>query len=175
MEVKASTRYLRIAPRKARLVAGLIKGMPAERALLELRHLPKRASLPIEKLLRSALANAKHNFGLDGGRLFVKQAVVDGGPVLKRSMPRAFGRAALIRKRTSHIMLTLDEMGESTAKARKPGKGAPAVRKATLEELSAIEREEAKGVDRDSRGQGSGKAKGGGRGFTSRIFNRKAV
>ncbi|KKW27897.1 MAG: 50S ribosomal protein L22 [Parcubacteria group bacterium GW2011_GWB1_52_7] len=75
MEVTAKLQHLRMAPRKVRLVASMLKGLPAAEALTELRHLPKRASLPIEKLLRSALANAKHNFHLDEKNLRVKLAI----------------------------------------------------------------------------------------------------
>ena len=111
--MKASLSNYRQAPRKVRLVAHLIKGKKIAVAELELKHLAKRGALPIEKLLASAVANAKVG-GADAENLFVKEVRVDKGLVMKRQMPRAFGRAARINKRTSHVILTL---GERTAKA----------------------------------------------------------
>lgn len=176
MEVKAKLHYLRIAPRKVRLVAGLIKGMPVANALIQLKHLPKRSSVPVEKLLKSAIANAKHNFNLEDANLRVKSLIIDGGPVLKRSSPRAFGRAALIRKRTSHLTLTLDEMVQSTGKSRTAlkKKEGPEIREVSLEELGEIEREEAKQSEKEGvQAKEQGKAKESG--FVKRMFNRKAV
>lgn len=89
-------------------MAGLIKGKPAERALLELSYLPKRAGKPIEKLLRSAIANAKRD-GLEVSELVIKKLTVDKGMVMKRIMPRARGSAAPILKRMSHITLELSK------------------------------------------------------------------
>lgn len=176
MEVKAKLHYLRIAPRKVRLVAGLIKGMSAKDALIQLKHLPKRSSLPVEKLLKSAIANAKHNFNLEDANLRIKSLIVDGGPVLKRSSPRAFGRAALIRKRTSHLILTLDEMVQTAGKSRTAPKKniGPEIRDVSLEELGEIERDEAKLNEKESvSAKEQGKAKESG--FVRRMFNRKAV
>ena len=96
-----------MSPRKVRLVANLIKGMEAERAVVELQYRLKRAALPLCKLLQSAIANAKHNFQVEKGGLYVKKIVVGEGPTLKRYRARAFGRAATIRNRTSHVSLVL--------------------------------------------------------------------
>ncbi len=98
-----------MAPRKVRLVLGLIRGLPATQAEERLRFVQKDAALPVLKLLKSAMANAEHNFKLDAGKLFVKTATADGGPVLKRSRPRAMGRGVIIRKRTTHINLVLSD------------------------------------------------------------------
>ena len=108
-EINAQLNYLRIAPRKVRLVADLLRGLPVTSAESELRFITKRASLPISKLLNSAIANAKSNSAFHGTKddLYIKTIKVDGGPVLKRSMPRARGRAFPIRKETSHITLIL--------------------------------------------------------------------
>ncbi|OGZ95534.1 MAG: 50S ribosomal protein L22 [Candidatus Sungbacteria bacterium RIFCSPHIGHO2_01_FULL_50_25] len=106
-DVKAELNYVRIAPRKMRLVANMVKGMDVSRAQTQLLFLTKRSSHPLLKLLRSAIANAKNNFRLDESDLVVKNIVVDGGPVLKRFRARAFGRAARIRKRASHVTLVL--------------------------------------------------------------------
>lgn len=114
--MKATLQNYRQAPRKVRLVANLIKGKRVDLAVLELKHLPKRASLPIEKLLSSAIANAKMA-GFDVDNLIVSNVRVDKGVVLKRHMPRAFGRAAQIRKHSSHVILTLAE--KEAKKSRK--------------------------------------------------------
>src|SRR3989338_10638776 len=106
--MKAILSNYRQSPRKVRLVATLIQGKSVADAKMELSFLVKRASLPIEKLLDSAVANAKAA-GIDAENLFVKEARVDGGVTLKRSMPRAFGRASRINKRSSHVMITLAE------------------------------------------------------------------
>ena len=108
MEVKAKLRFTRIAPRKARLVADLIRGKRSEDALSILAFTPKAAARIIIKLLRSAIANADQK-KIDVDRLYVKTIMVDQGPTMKRFMPRAMGRATTIRKRTSHITIVLDE------------------------------------------------------------------
>ncbi len=109
IEVKAFLKYLRISPRKARLVTDSVKGLKTEQAVKNLAFTPKRTALPLLKLLKSAINNAKTNFRLDPANLYIKEIKVDEGPVLKRHMPRARGRATIIRKRTSHISLILGE------------------------------------------------------------------
>lgn len=106
-EIKAQLRYLRMTPRKVRTTAGVMKGKSVKRADVDLKFTRKSAALPLLKLLRSAAANAKHNFNLDPEGLIVKSVRVDKGPTLKRFMPRARGMASPIRKRTSHITLVL--------------------------------------------------------------------
>ena len=176
MEVTAKLQHLRMAPRKVRLVASMLKGLPAAEALTELRHLPKRASLPIEKLLRSALANAKHNFHLDEKNLRVKLAIVDSGPVMKRFRARAFGRAATIRKRMSHVTIVLDEFIPSSQKARKVKKAAaPIVREASLEDMKEAASQAKLEAERPAERKIIPKTKSAGPGFVRRIFNRKAV
>jgi len=104
----AKLRYLRIAPRKVRLVANSIKGLSVNEAEAQLLISPKRASEAILKLLRSAVANAKNN-QLDSNRLFIKEIRVDQGPMLKRYLARAMGRASAVQKKSSHITLVLAE------------------------------------------------------------------
>ncbi len=116
--MKAFLKNYRQSPRKVRLVASLIKGKLVSIATRELSFLPKRASLPIKKLIESAIANAKHNFGVDKENLIVKDIRVDGGIVMKRFMPRAFGRAAQILKRTSHVSVTLAVQEPPKSEAR---------------------------------------------------------
>jgi len=110
--MKASQKYVRISPRKVRLVADLIRGRSVDEALLLLQSTPKRASYYLEKLLRSAVANAaeNHDVGADISELYVKKICVDEGPTLKRWRPRAMGRASRINKRTSHMYVELEEM-----------------------------------------------------------------
>lgn len=109
-QVTAQLRYYRMSPRKLRLIADLIRGRDVKRALTALSLLPKKGARPLTKLLASAVANAKHNLALAADRLRVKSLTVDGGPSLKRWLPRAHGRATPIRERTSHVRLVLEEM-----------------------------------------------------------------
>jgi len=109
MEAVAKAKYVRISPRKARLVADAIRGMKVEEALNKLKFTPKKAAGIFSKVLDSAVANAGQRPDIDVDRLYVKRAYVDGGPTMKRWRPRAMGRAYIIRKRTSHITVVLDE------------------------------------------------------------------
>lgn len=107
-EAKAVLRYIRTSPRKTRLVADLIRGRPIGEALNILTFTDRKAAKILEKLLRSALANAGQNDAIDDvDALKVSEITVDEGPTLKRYMPRARGRATPIRKRTSHIRVVL--------------------------------------------------------------------
>ena len=114
IETKATLKYLRMAPRKVRLLVDLVRGMKASEALVQLQYSGKQAALPVFKLIRSAMANAQHNHGMAEETLKIKTITVNGGPVLHRFAPHAFGRASKIRKRTSHITLVLE--GEATEK-----------------------------------------------------------
>ena len=116
--MKATLKSYRQAPRKVRLVANLIKGKTVPRALVELDVLPKRASLPMRKLLLSAVANAKENDGIDQADLMVKEVRVDQGTILKRSMPKSHGSASPIHKHTSHIMIELIANVDAPAKKK---------------------------------------------------------
>jgi large subunit ribosomal protein L22 len=109
MEVTAKARYIRVAPRKARLVTELVKGKKVEEALTILAFTKKAFAKTLTKLINSAVANAQQNNQMDVDTLMVKRISVDGGPTLKRYMPRAMGRATMIRKRTSHVTVVLDE------------------------------------------------------------------
>ena len=116
MEVKATARYIRMSPRKVRLVIDVIRGMGISQARSQLAVMKKAAAEPVSKLLESAVANATHNFNLDASQMYVKSIMADGGPVLGRWRARAFGRAAPIRKRTTHISITLDAKEKKTVK-----------------------------------------------------------
>ncbi len=113
--MKASLVNYRQAPRKTRLVTELVKGKSVAEALTMLKFLDKRAAHPVAKLIASAAANAEKQ-GEDARQLFVRGFTVDKGIVMKRSMPRAFGRSAPIRHRTSHLSVTL---GKGTGKANR--------------------------------------------------------
>ncbi|MBI4415011.1 MAG: 50S ribosomal protein L22 [Candidatus Kerfeldbacteria bacterium] len=122
MTVRASLRYLRMSPRKVRLVVDGIRGLSADAAERQLLFSPKQAAKPVLKLLRSAIANAEHNFKLRREGLTISTIVADGGPVLKRFQPRAFGSAAAILKRSTHVTLILSVPEPSAAKHGWPEK-----------------------------------------------------
>lgn len=117
--VTAQLRYLRASPRKLRLLADFIRGKKAVRAADSLSVMNKRGARHLLKLVRSALANAKHNHELAAENLFIKTITVDGGPVLKRFMPRAHGRATPVRERTAHVKLVLGVLSEKNKEAKK--------------------------------------------------------
>lgn len=119
MEIKAKLSYLGISPRKVRLAADLIRGLKAEEAEFQLRFSTQRAAFSLLKLLNSAIANAKHNFGIEKEKLYVLKIAVNTGPILKRWRPRSRGMAAPIKKRTSHVELILGEGGGKQKKAKK--------------------------------------------------------
>lgn len=109
-EARAVARFVRVPPRKARLVADLIRGRDVNSALVQVQVAKRQAARVVEKVLRSAMANATQNHGVrDVDRLVVARATVDEGPTWKRIQPRAMGRAYRIRKRTSHITIVLRE------------------------------------------------------------------
>ena len=119
--MKAILTQYRQSPRKVRLVADMVRGKKVGAAITILALVPKRAGLPLKKLVESALSNAK-NIGADVDSLVVKEIRVDGGTVMKRQMPRAFGRAYVIKKRTSHIQVELAVKEEKTKKISAPVK-----------------------------------------------------
>lgn len=112
-EVKAHNRYLRMSPRKVRLVVDMVRGMDVAPAIDQLKYLNKAAARPVRKLLESAAANAKHNNRIESDNLFVKAIVVNEGPTIKRWMPKAMGASGMIRKRTSHLSVTLAPKDET--------------------------------------------------------------
>ena len=171
--MKARLSYLHIAPRKVRIVASLLRGMDVGRAALELRNISKRASVPLEKLLKSAIQNAVHDLQQDVSRLYVKTINVDAGPVMKRMMPRAFGRGATIRKRMSHVSLVLGVRGEQrTGHVRAKKTSAPELREVAREDLKG----DVKGTrakSRDTSGVAAPQKRTGH--FGKKIFTRKVI
>jgi ribosomal protein L22 len=111
--VRASSRYVRIAPRKARLIADQVRGMQIDKARALLQFSPRGAAADIGKLIESAAANAENNFDLVADEMHVAEITVDEGPTLRRFRPRALGRATPINKRTSHIAVALSPDEES--------------------------------------------------------------
>ena len=109
MEARATLKYARIAPRKVQIVLDQIRNKPTNLAMAILKHTPKAACEPLEKLLKSAIANAENNFNMDKNNLYVAECFVCPGPILKRIRPRAQGRAFRVLKRTSHVTIVLKE------------------------------------------------------------------
>ncbi|VBB04841.1 ribosomal protein l22 signature [Lucifera butyrica] len=109
MEAKAIATHVRIAPRKIRIVIDLIRGKSVGEAFAILKHTPKIGSEVVEKVLKSAVANAEHNYDMNSDKLYVAAAYVDQGPTLKRIHPRSRGQAFKILKRTSHVTVVVDE------------------------------------------------------------------
>ena len=109
MEVKAVSKFVRISPQKVRKLVGAVKGKRAEEGLAILKFMPQKAAGVVEKTLRSAVANADQQTGLDVDNLVIRNITADAGPTLKRFRARARGRGSRILKRTSHITVILDE------------------------------------------------------------------
>ena len=109
MEAKATLRYIRISPRKVSILCDQIRGKSVKDAEAVLALIPKAASDPLAKLVHSAAANAENNHGMDPEKLFVAETYATPGPIIKRYMPRAKGRAYGIKKRTSHVTVVVKE------------------------------------------------------------------
>ena len=170
MKVIAKLNHLHISPRKVRAVVNVVKKMTVEGAIAQLKFIPDRASEPLEKLLKSAVANAEHNFSLDMQDLKISEFKVDGGPVFKRFRPGSRGRVAPIAKRTSHVTLILE--GERTATQRVKSE-------ASLDKNSITETEKTDSIRNESKKTDSFKPrvsnKKGSGGFVKKIFQRKTV
>ena len=118
--VRAHARSLRISPRKMRLVTNLVKNMRLSEAMTQLTFTNKKAAKMLQKLLKSAAANAEHNFSMNRDSLFIKELTCDMGPVLQRSFPRARGSAFMIRRKMSHVNVILEERSVKLKKKQKP-------------------------------------------------------
>ena len=119
MEVHASARHLHSSALKIRLVIDVIRGMRVGTAQAQLKFMKKAAAQPVLKLLNSAIANATNNFQLVSDTLYIKTIVADEGPIIGRWRPRAFGRSAPIRKRTTHLSIVLDERAKRSVVRKK--------------------------------------------------------
>jgi large subunit ribosomal protein L22 len=140
MQVSAKLDNLRRSPRKTRLVAELLRGLGVAEAENQLKFLVKGSALSFGKLLKSAVANAENNFGLDKNNLFIKDVIVNEGPKFKRWLPRAYGRASLILKRTSIIEIVLEEKVEG--KNRKKIEKKQEIKDVKAEDLAKMEKKE---------------------------------
>lgn len=169
MEVKASLKHLRISPRKVRLVANLIRGLETEAAISQLKFLNKKAARPVLKLLESAIANATNNYNLDKKNLRIKEIRVEDDKTLRRWLPRAHGRATILRKRMSHVYIVLSEIVSS---GKKEAKKVVVEEPVKLEELGkktkAGAKEDVKTKTKETKRKASSK------GFANRVFQRKA-
>ena len=190
MEVKAKVKFIRMSSTKIRLVANLIKKLPVAKALDQLQFINKLAARPVVKLVKSAIANAEHNFDLAKDNLFIKEITVGEGPTLKRWLPRAHGRATPLRKRTSHINLVLGEIKASgKTAAKKADLSAPIKLESKPKQESAVKIKEdsksEKSVETKEEGKvivdprmegrhGHAKIEGGSKGFAGRMFRRKS-
>jgi large subunit ribosomal protein L22 len=171
MSITARLNYLRIAPRKVRLVADLIRGKKVEPAQRILTFTVKKAAKPLLKLLDSALAGAKRNFQLEAAGLYVSKITVDEGPKYKRWMPRARGAAGQIQKKTSHITLVLSEI--SPVEKRKRGIKKVKVKENREEKLQKPQKEKLRPPKFRKSGTREAKPKIG-KGIIKKIFRRKA-
>ena len=112
MEARAIAKFIRVSPCKARMVVDLIRGKKLEEALAILRYTPNKATDAVTKVVKSAAANAEHNYEMDRDEIFISAIYVDQGPSLKRVMPRAMGRADIIKRKTSHITVVVSDKKE---------------------------------------------------------------
>ncbi|MFC4335745.1 50S ribosomal protein L22 [Salininema proteolyticum] len=127
-KARAVARYVRVAPRKARRVVDLVRGLPVDEALTKLEFAPYAAARDVYKVVASAQANAENNLGLDPESLMISEIMVDEGPTMRRFRPRAHGRAYRINKRTSHITVSVESAaasGPSESTVRRPKAAKP--------------------------------------------------
>ena len=165
MEIKAKLNYLRISPRKVRLITDLIKGMEVEQAENHLKFTPKRVSNFLLKLLQSAAANAQNNFKLDKDVLYIKEITVNEGIPFKRSMPVSRGRAFQVLKRISNINLVLGvKEGAKTEKKPSEAKVEEVKKEAVIKKPKSVKPKAPKELVKGSKIKG----------LTKKIFRRKA-
>lgn len=190
MEITAKAKHIHMSARKVRLVVDVVRGNKVDQALAQLQFIKKLATKPVAKLINSAIANAEHNFNLDRTNLFVKTIRVDEGVTMKRWMPKAHGRATPIRKRSSHIIVTLAEIKDSgSLKAREQKIEAPiklGTKPAENEGVKVAKSDKAVKPEADEKGaktsdprshtgrSGHAKVEGGSKGFVGKMFNRKS-
>ena len=186
---KAQLNYLTIAPRKVRLIANTIKGMTIAEAQAQLLLRPHRAAEALLKLLNSAVSNAKNNLSLTADALRISAIWVDPAPVLKRSLPRAQGRATSIFKRMSHVTIELSEMGavkaprfvivepaKKAASAAKPAKiKKPVATRTATKEEQAADLEHSRPEKKTTDTKEAAERKPNNRGTFRRFFNRKSI
>ncbi len=144
MKVKAVSKYNRISARKTRLVADMVRGENTNRAFDILKFTPKKAARLIEKTLKSAVANAENNHGMDKKDLLISTIMIDEGPTLKRHRPRARGMASAIRKRTSHVTIVLEGKEKPVKKTAENKKDSVNDKKENVKKTAKVKVEEGK-------------------------------
>ena len=178
MEIKAQLRFLRLPPRKVRAILNVIRGLSIEEAEAQLLLFQKRAARPVLKLLYSAIANAKNTFSLRKEDLQIKRIEAQEGPTLHRWFPRAFGRAAPIRKRSSHLLVILEsKKGISVVKKNESSELKKQEENLKEENAEGIKEKGVQGAQKEDKAKiikkesRSKKDKG----FTKKFFSRKAI
>lgn len=176
MEIKAQLRHLRIAPRKVRLVLSLVRGLSAQEAENQLQLLSKRGSEPVLKVLRSAIANAKSAYGIEKDNLYIDKIFANEGQTLKRWLPRAFGRASSINKRSSHIVVVLKSKDDTQVKKKKKA-NTPVVKNGGQESPSKTGSVVAKSAGKENKRMGSEDIKRSvvKPSVVKRVFRRKSI
>jgi large subunit ribosomal protein L22 len=177
MEIKVKLKFIRMSSKKLRLVANLIRGAQVDIALNQLRFANKKAAEPIAKLLKSAIASAKNDFELDEHNLLVKEIRVDEGGMLKRWTPKAHGSATPIRRRLSHVNITLDELKASgiTAAKKKDIEAPISLAEMVKEgEQAAKKGDLNKDIKKESAGKDLKKDGASKKGFVNKMFQRKS-
>ncbi len=174
MLVKVKSKYIRIAPRKVRLVADMVRGQKVKEAKSILNFTVNRSALPVLKLLNSGVASAKNEFKWDESNLYISKITVDEGPKLKRWMPRARGSASPIQKKTSHITIVLEELQKSN-QIKKDKKDKVSTKKIgsldeIKEEMNLNENKKNERIDKENKAR-SFKDKN----VKSKIFRRKSI
>lgn len=173
MQVIAKLHNYRQPPRKVRLVANLVRGLDIQKALERLEFTNKRAAKQLLKLIKSAMSNATHNFSLKEDNLYIKKISVDSGRTLKRWRARAFGRASMIRKRSSQIAIILEEKVPTKPKQQKTVKKKDDVKAIkSLKEVKELTQDYDEKSGAEELEQKSAKTKS--KGFMPKIFRRKA-
>ena len=177
MEIKASLNDLRMSPRKVRLVIDLIRKMPVDAALAQLKFTNKLATEPVAKMIESAIANGINTYGVDRTNLFIKEIRSDEGTTLKRWMPKAHGRATVIRKRGCHVMVVLGELVDSGKHEKKVLKADAPVKLADLAkeaEVKTSKTSKKKDADEEKTTvKAKTKTAAPEKGFAAKVFRRK--
>jgi large subunit ribosomal protein L22 len=177
MEIKVKTKFIRFSSKKLRLVANLIRGAKVDIALDQLKFANKKAALPVAKLLKSGIASAVNDFELDKDNLFVKEIRIDEGGMLKRWTPKAHGSATPIRRRLSHINITVGELKDSGVTAAKKKEVEAPI---SLEEMvkegenAAKKGDSGKDIKKESLGKDIKKDGASKKGFVNKMFQRKS-
>src|SRR6056297_388616 len=178
MQVKAKAKYIRISPRKARLVADVVRGLDVTEAYNRLAVTNKKSVKFVKKLLDSALANAKHNYELAEDNLYIKSIRVDDGPILYRWMPRAYGRATPLRKRTAIIEVVLAEKKETKVKTTEQKSEKPEMKTVKVENKEDADIKEDINPEEAQKDKIKRKKKGANtkreKGVLNKVFRRKS-